>query len=102
MQMPIISRGRPFGAKTFDAILAQAFGQAVREIRLRQQLAQEELANLAGIERSHMGKIERGQHTPTLVAILKISRALKCSPSDLLALTEVILASSEHESSGDT
>lgn len=97
MQTPIISRGRPSGAKTFDAILAQAFGSAVRELRLRQRLAQEELANLAGIERSHMGKIERGQHTPTLVAIFKISRALKCNPSDLLALTEASISSNTYE-----
>jgi predicted transcriptional regulator len=27
-------------------------------------MAQESLAHLAGIERSHMGKIERGEHMP--------------------------------------
>ena len=99
MQIQIISRGRPSDAKTFDAILAQAFGTAVTALRLRQQLAQEELANLAEIERSHMGKIETGQHTPTLFAIFKISSVLKCNPSGLLTLTEFSLSSNTRESS---
>ena len=37
-----------------------------------------------GIERSHMGKIERGEHVPTLPLILKIARALKCSSAHLM------------------
>ncbi len=49
---------------------------------------QETLANLAGVERSHMGKVERGEHMPTLALILKIARALECSAAELLADTE--------------
>jgi transcriptional regulator with XRE-family HTH domain len=51
-----------------------AFGQAVRAARLAQGIAQDEFAGLAGIARSHMGKIERGEHMP-LALILKISLA---------------------------
>ncbi|GBC57226.1 helix-turn-helix domain-containing protein [Xanthomonas euvesicatoria] len=53
-----------------------------------QGIAQEELAGLAGIERSHMGKIERGEHLPSLALILKIATALKMSGTDLMAATE--------------
>jgi len=42
-------------------------------------IAQEALANLASIERSHMGKVERGEHMSTLAIIFKIARALECS-----------------------
>ena len=49
---------------------------------------------MAGIERSHMGKIERGEHVPTLPLILKIARALKCSSAHLMTLTEAKLAES--------
>ena len=49
---------------------------------------------MAGIERSHMGKIERGEHVPTLPFILKIARALKCSSAHLMTLTEAVLAES--------
>ncbi|WP_040277482.1 helix-turn-helix domain-containing protein, partial [Xanthomonas citri] len=72
----------------YEAEPAQAFGKAVRACRLEQGIAQEELAALAGIERSHMGKIERGQHLPSLALVLKIAAALKMSATELMAATE--------------
>jgi transcriptional regulator with XRE-family HTH domain len=97
MQKRSIQRGRPAGATTFEAEPAQAFGAAVRALRTEQGVAQETLANLADIERSHMGKIERGEHMPTLAIILKIARALGCSSADLMTETESRLAASEPE-----
>ena len=88
MQKRIVRRGRPPGTTTYEAEPAQAFGKAVRATRVEQGIAQEELAALAGIERSHMGKIERGEHMPTLALILKISTALKVTAADLMAITE--------------
>ena len=88
MQKRPVQRGRPPGATTFDAELAQAFGSAVRALRTERGIAQEMLANLAGIERSHLGKIERGEHMPTLALILKISLALKISSAELMTATE--------------
>lgn len=87
MQKRPIQRGRPVGTKTFEGAPARAFGAAVRAARLNQNLAQEALAHRAAIERSHMGKIERGEHMPTLALILRIARALGCSPVDLIAAT---------------
>ena len=89
MQKRSIQRGRPAGATTYDAELAQAFGAAVRALRTERGIAQESLAHLAGVERSHMGKIERGEHMPTLALILKIARALGRSASELMLETEV-------------
>lgn len=83
-----VQRGRPVGATTYEAVPAQAFGAAVREARSRQGVAQETLAYRAGIERSHMGKIERGEHLPTLALVLKIAAALECSAADLMTATE--------------
>lgn len=88
MQEQTIPRGRPKGATSFEAEPAKAFGVAVRSIRTVQGVAQETLASLAGIERSHMGKIERGEHMPTLSIILKIAKALGCSASELIKETE--------------
>ena len=98
MQKRSIQRGRPVGATTFEAEPAQAFGAAVRALRIDQGVAQETLANFADIERSHMGKIERGEHMPTLAIILKIARALGCSAADLMAETESRLTASASES----
>ncbi|CAD5109894.1 helix-turn-helix domain-containing protein [Zestomonas carbonaria] len=94
MQKRPVQPGRPAGSTTFDAELAQAFGAAVRALRMERGIAQESLANLAGIERSHMGKVERGEHMPTLAIIFKIAGALDCSTAALLAATESQLASS--------
>lgn len=92
MQKQGIQRGRPAGTTTFEAGPARAFGEAVRRMRTEDGVAQEALAHLAGIERSHMGKIERGEHMPTLAMILKISRALGRSAGELMLETEARLA----------
>ena len=88
MQKRTVQRGRPPGTTTFEAEPALAFGKAVRAARVEQGVAQEELASLAGIERSHMGKIERGEHMPTLALILKIAAALRISSAELMVATE--------------
>lgn len=88
MQKRTVQRGRPTGATTFESEPALAFGAAVRAARTAQGVAQETLAFRAGVERSHMGKIERGEHMPTLALILKIAAALKCSAADLMTATE--------------
>ena len=88
MQKRTVQRGRPVGSTTYEPEPALAFGQAVRAARMEQGMAQEELAALAEIERSHMGKIERGEHMPTLALILRIAVALNRSAADLIAVTE--------------
>jgi len=83
--------GKPKGTKTVDTASAKAFGQAVRRVRLEKGVSQEDLAAIADIERAHMGRIERGEKTPTLRLILKISRALNISSAVLMTETESIL-----------
>ena len=77
-----------------------AFGQAVRAARVAQAIAQDEFAALAGISRSHMGKIERGEHMPTLALILKISSALGISAAELMGATERNLRTDTETSGG--
>lgn len=60
-------------------------------MRTEQGIAQEALAQAARIERSHMGKIERGEHMPTLAAILKIAKGLGISAAELMHGTEALL-----------
>lgn len=93
MQKRTVQRGRPAGSTTFEAELAQAFGAAVRALRTDQGIAQETLAHLAGIERSHMGKIERGEHAPSLAIIFKIAGALESSAAVLMTETELRIKS---------
>lgn len=101
MQKRVIQRGRPTGATTFEAAPAQAFGAAVRAARTEDGIAQETLAHLAGIERSHMGKIERGEHMPTLALVFKIARALGRSAGELMLETEARLPMKWHQPPND-
>ncbi len=91
MQKRSVQRGRPSGTTTFDAVAAKAFGDAVRAARSAQGIAQETLAARVGVERSHLGKIERGEHLPNLVLVLKIAVALDCSAAELMTATEEAL-----------
>ncbi|HEX5057652.1 MAG TPA: helix-turn-helix transcriptional regulator [Gammaproteobacteria bacterium] len=60
------------------------FGRNVKTIRKEKGLSQEELASKAGVHRTYVGMIERGEKNITLTNILKLSGALKVSPSSLL------------------
>ena len=66
-----------------------AFGRAVRAARLEQEISQEALADLAGIDRSYMGGIERGEHNVALINIQKIAHALRLSVANLMALADI-------------
>jgi len=59
-------------------------GTAIRARRLEMKISQEALADYAQIDRSHMGKIERGERNVTFLNIVRIARAMQCKPSDLL------------------
>jgi transcriptional regulator with XRE-family HTH domain len=49
-----------------------------------------------------MGKIERGEHMPTLAMILKLARALGRSAGELLLETEARLAKTPHALGADS
>lgn len=62
----------------------KAIGWSIREQRKRCSMSQEALALAAEIDRSHMGKIERGERNLTTLKLIRIAHALSCCPSDLL------------------
>ncbi|EMY8162739.1 helix-turn-helix domain-containing protein [Pseudomonas monteilii] len=88
MQKRTAQQGRPPGTTSHEPKVAIAFGKSVRAARTEREIGQEQLADLAGIDRSHLGKIERGGHMPTLALILRIARALKMKAAELIAATE--------------
>ena len=75
---------RVSGQRDSEGRLAQV-GAAVRLRRKEFGLSQEALADAAGIDRSHMGKIERGERNVSLLNVIKIAAVLEWKPSDLLA-----------------
>ena len=59
-------------------------GAAIRAARKAKGLSQEALAELAGIDRSYMGGIERGEHNLAIMNLLKIADALNVKASTFL------------------
>ncbi len=60
------------------------FGERVREIRVSQNLSQEQLADLAHVHRTYIGMIERAEKNITLVNIEKIANALNVNIIELV------------------
>ena len=59
-------------------------GASIREKRSIQGLSQEAFADKAGLDRSYLGGIERGEHNIALVNLVKIARALGITTAELL------------------
>lgn len=60
------------------------FGSALREVRLRQALTQEQLAERAGLTYKAIGEIERGRGNPRLATMNRLADALGVNLRDLL------------------
>ncbi|HET8929220.1 MAG TPA: helix-turn-helix transcriptional regulator [Acidimicrobiales bacterium] len=61
----------------------RAFGLRVRAIRLEAGLSQEQLAEHAGLHRTYVSSLERGQRNVGLDNILKLALALGVPPASL-------------------
>ncbi len=61
-----------------------SLGEAVRELRLAKGWSQEAFADFAGIDRSYIGGIERGEHNLALINLIKIAATLEIKAAQLL------------------
>ncbi|EGQ9717207.1 helix-turn-helix transcriptional regulator [Vibrio alginolyticus] len=64
--------------------LAKKFGDNVRSIRKGKGISQDKLALTADIDRSYVGRIERGEVNITLEKAYQIAQVLNCDIRDLL------------------
>ena len=65
-------------------VALKRIGTRVRELRLRNGLSQEALADLAGIGRSYMSGIERGVRNCSTLHLLRLAKALRVRVGDLV------------------
>ena len=61
-----------------------ALGSAIRDVRKQQGVSQEKLALLAEVDRSYMGRIERGDNNVAVLTLMKIGQALNISMAGLM------------------
>jgi transcriptional regulator with XRE-family HTH domain len=60
------------------------FGEHLRQLRKDIGLSQEDLAHEAGLDRSYVGQVERGECNISLINICKLVDALGLPPHELL------------------
>ena len=70
-------------ARGHDALEAD-FGAVVRSRRQALGLSQERLADKAGLHRTYVSLLERGQRTPSIYVVRSLADALQTSMTDLI------------------
>ena len=60
------------------------FGQKLREIRRKKGISQEKLADLAGLHRTYVSLVERGECNISLLNIERLARALGVALKELM------------------
>ena len=65
--------------------IQKQFGDRIKHIRLAKCLSQEELAFRAGMHRTYLGGIERGERNPSLKNIVAIAKALDITLRELFS-----------------
>ncbi|MEI7757463.1 MAG: helix-turn-helix transcriptional regulator [Bacteroidota bacterium] len=67
---------------------SKAFGKALKKIRLKKKLTQEDLSLEAQLARVYISELEYGKKIPSIETIFKLSKGLNIKCSKLMDLTE--------------
>jgi transcriptional regulator with XRE-family HTH domain len=59
-------------------------GVTIRELRLRSELTQEDLADACDLHPTEIGRVERGERDLRLSTIVRVARGLDVAPGALL------------------
>jgi transcriptional regulator with XRE-family HTH domain len=61
-----------------------ALGNAIRDIRVSKGISQEKLALMAEIDRSYVGRVERGDNNVALLTLARLAAALDITVAKLV------------------
>jgi transcriptional regulator with XRE-family HTH domain len=67
-----------------DVAVAERFGRNLRRERRREGLSQEELARLAGLHRTAIGFLERGERVPKIDTLVRLADSAGTTTTRLL------------------
>jgi transcriptional regulator with XRE-family HTH domain len=70
--------------KRGSQVIRRLFATNLRREREAQGISQEALADLAGLHRTYVGSVERGERNISIDNIERLGRALGVEPADLL------------------
>jgi transcriptional regulator with XRE-family HTH domain len=82
--------------------LAETFGNLVRRLRLERGFSQEAYAQACGLERPHVGKIERGEINVTVATTVKLVDGLGLTLAGFFAELERELRNTDGENRTST
>ena len=68
--------------------LQNAFGEVLRELRIKRGISQENLAFESDLDRSYISLLERGLRQPTLTTVFLLANTLECRGSELVRRAE--------------
>ncbi len=74
----------PSPRRTNDLAPQQLVARNLRRLRVSAGLSQEALASLAGIHRTYLSSVERGERNLTISNVFRIAEALGVDPRELL------------------
>lgn len=60
------------------------FGSHLRQVRKKQGISQEKLAEMAGLHRTYVSSIERGERNVSLINIERLAQALSTTMASLM------------------
>lgn len=66
----------------------EALGHRIRELRRQKHLGLQELADRAGLHRTHLWKLEKGTLNPGIISYLRLAQVLELPLSALLPTFE--------------
>lgn len=81
--MQIVGGNEPRHPK--EPVVRAAFARVLAELRKEAKMKQGRVGELSGYEEKYIGALERRKHTPTLTAVIEISKALNVSPVEIVA-----------------
>lgn len=60
------------------------FGKRLKELRIQNNLTQEQFAQKTGLHKNYIGMVERGERNPSLINIQVIANGLEITISELM------------------
>ena len=61
----------------------------IRELRARDRLSQEELAQKVGVRRETIGNLENGRYNPSLKLAMDIAKVFGCTVEEIFTFTDL-------------
>jgi transcriptional regulator with XRE-family HTH domain len=84
----VVARPIGAGAERRAHTPEEAFGKTLTQLRTKEGMTQEQLADRLGYHLSYIGLLERGKKSPTLRTLFNIADLFGISAASLVSLTE--------------